>query len=151
LKKLLIIFCALMLVVTACGRADENLNEDDNNKPIENSIKDNNTGANANNNTFDAGEKTLVGKGQGYGGEITVAVTVNGEDIVSVEAVGKDETEGVGSKVTLLAFTEQFIGKDASGEISEGDYDAVSGATYSSKSFLSAVNNAINVYAEYVK
>ena len=97
LKKLLIIFCTLMLLVTACAPGDENLNDDENNEPVDDPIDDNNTGANANNNTFDAGEKTLVGKGQGYGGEITVAVTVNGEDIVSVEAVGKDETEGVGS------------------------------------------------------
>jgi argininosuccinate lyase len=46
---------------------------------------------------------------------------------------------------------DQFKGKDASSEIPESDYDAISGATYSSKSFLSAVNNAIAVYTEYVK
>lgn len=137
MKKLLIIFCALMLVVTACGRADENLNEDDNNKPIENSIKDNNTGANANNNTFDAGEKTLVGKGQGYGGEITVAVTVNGEDIVSVEAVGKDETEGVGSRA-IDELPDRIVKADST------DVDGVSGATKTSDAIKQAVNKALN-------
>jgi len=136
LKKLLIIFCALMLVVTACGRADENLNEDDNNKPIENSIKDNNTGANANNDTFDEEEKTLTGSAQGYGGEINVTVVVNGEDIVSVEAEGKDETEGVGS----LAIDEL---PDKIAQANSTDVDNVSGATKTSEGIKQAVNNAL--------
>ncbi|HOT22456.1 MAG TPA: FMN-binding protein [Sedimentibacter sp.] len=89
---------------------------------------------------------------KGFNGdlELYVGFTPDGQ-ISGTSVISHAETEGVGSKVTLLAFTEQFIGKDASGEISEGDYDAVTGATYSSKSFLSAVNNALNIYAEYVK
>ena len=136
LKKLLIIFCTLMLLVTACAPGDENLNDDENNEPVDDPIDDNNTGAYANNNTFDAGEKTLVGKGQGYGGEITVAVTVNGEYIVSVESVGKDETEGVGS----LAIEEL---PDKIAQANSTDVDDISGATKTSQGIKQAVDNAI--------
>ena len=40
----------------------------------------------------------LTGTAQGYGGEVRVNVEVNGDDIVSVEAIGDEESEGVGSK-----------------------------------------------------
>lgn len=89
---------------------------------------------------------------KGFSGdlELYVGFTPDGQ-ISGVSVISHSETEGVGSRVTLPAFMDQFIGKDASGEISYSDYDAVTGATYSSESFLSAVNNAIAIYTEYVK
>ena len=89
---------------------------------------------------------------KGFSGdlELYVGFTPDGQ-ISGTSVISHAETEGVGSRVTLPAFMDQFIGKDASGEISYSDYDAVTGATYSSESFLSAVNNAIAIYTEYVK
>jgi electron transport complex protein RnfG len=89
---------------------------------------------------------------KGFSGDIELYVgfTEDGK-ITGTNVLSHTETEGVGSQVTKPDFTDQFVGKDASGEIPESDYDAISGATYSSKSFLSAVNNAIAVYTEYVK
>ena len=135
MKKYIIIFCALMLLLTACAPVDENLNDDDNNQPIEPS-DDNNTGANADNDIFDADERTLTGRGQGYGGEIIVTVKVNGKDIVSVEAMGADETEGVGS----LAI-EELPNKIAQADST--DVDDVSGATKTSQGIKQAVDNAM--------
>lgn len=135
MKKLILIFCALMLILTACAPGDKNLNDDDNNQPVD-PIDDNNTGANADNDIFDADEKTLTGKAQGYGGEITVTVIVNGEDIVSVEAMGEDETEGVGS----IAI-EELPSKIA--QANSTDVDDVSGATKTSQGIKQAVDNAI--------
>lgn len=124
-----------MLILTACAPGDKNLNDDDNNQPVD-PINDNNTGANADNDIFDADEKTLTGKAQGYGGEITVTVIVNGEDIVSVEAMGEDETEGVGS----IAI-EELPSKIA--QANSTDVDDVSGATKTSQGIKQAVDNAI--------
>ncbi len=124
-----------MLILTACAPGDKNLNDDDNNQPVD-PIDDNNTGANADNDIFDADEKTLTGKAQGYGGEITVTVIVNGEDIVSVEAMGEDETEGVGS----IAI-EELPSKIA--QANSTDVDDVSGATKTSQGIKQAVDNAI--------
>ncbi|MDD4089514.1 MAG: FMN-binding protein [Tissierellia bacterium] len=89
---------------------------------------------------------------KGFNGdmELYVGFTPDGQ-ISGTSVISHAETEGVGSRITLPDFTEQFIGKEASGEIAESDYDAISGATYSSESFLSAVNNAIKVYTEYLK
>jgi len=144
MKKFILIICALMLLMTACAPGDGNLDEDENNDTIDDpiddsiddSIDDNNTGANANNDIFDDEEKTLTGKAQGYGGEITVTVVVNGEDIVSVEAVGKDETEGVGS----LAIDEL---PDKIEQADSTDVDDISGATKTSQGIKQAVNNAL--------
>lgn len=131
-KKFIIIFCALMLLIVACAPGDEDLNEDESNEPID----DNNTGANSNNDTFDDEEKELKGSAQGYAGEITVTVVVNGEDIVSVEAIGKDETEGVGS----LAIDEL---PDKIAQADSVEVDNVSGATKTSEGIKQAVNNAL--------
>ncbi len=95
--------------------------------------------------------RTLSTK-KGFNGDIELYVgfTKDGQ-ISGTSVLSHSETEGVGSQVTKTAFTDQFIGKDGSTEISNRDYDIVSGATYSSESFLSAVNNAIAIYTEYVK
>jgi uncharacterized protein with FMN-binding domain len=125
-----------MLLMSACAPGDENLDDGENKDPINGPIDDNNTGANANNDIFDDEERTLTGTAQGYGGEITVTVKVNGEDIVSVEAMGKDETEGVGS----LAI-EELPDKIAQADSTE--VDDVSGATKTSQGIKQAVNNAL--------
>lgn len=89
---------------------------------------------------------------KGFNGdmELYVGFTPDGQ-ISGVSVISHQETSGLGSKTTEPAFTDQFIGKDGSGEIGGSDIDAVTGATYSSKSFLSAVNNAIKVYSDYLK
>lgn len=86
----------------------------------------------------------------GYGGdmELFVGISTDGK-ITGVSVLTSSETEGLGSRTTEPEFTSQFAGKDASEEIA--DFDAISGATKSSNSFLSAVNNAISIYNQYLK
>ena len=134
-KKFTIIFCALMLLMVACAPGDKDLNKDDSNESND-PIDDNNTGANADKDIYENKEKTLTGSAQGYGGEVTVKVVVSGEDIVSVEAVGKDETEGVGS----LAIDEL---PDKIAQANSTEVDNVSGATRTSEGIKQAVNNAL--------
>ena len=134
-KKFAIIFCALMLLMVACAPGDKDLNKDDSNESND-PIDDNNTGANADKDIYENKEKTLTGSAQGYGGEVTVKVVVSGEDIVSVEAVGKDETEGVGS----LAIDEL---PDKIAQANSTEVDNVSGATRTSEGIKQAVNNAL--------
>lgn len=89
---------------------------------------------------------------KGFNGDMELYVGFTPEGQISgVSVISHQETSGLGSRTTEPAFTNQFKGKDGSSEIGENDYDAISGATYSSKSFLSAVNNAIVVYTEYLK
>ncbi len=86
----------------------------------------------------------------GYGGdmELFVGISPDGK-ITGVNVVAHSETSGLGSRTTEPEFTSQFTGKDAYAEIV--DFDAIAGVTKSSKSFISAVNNAISIYNQYLK
>ncbi|MBP7223543.1 MAG: FMN-binding protein [Sedimentibacter sp.] len=82
-------------------------------------------------------QETLTGKAEGFGGEINVTLIVNGDDIVSVEATGDDETEGIGSLAIdeLPALIQ---------EADSADVEGVSGATYTSDGIKAAVRNALS-------
>ncbi len=145
MKKIALIVCTLMLIsLVACTTNDKNntgnngnIGDNANNveDEIEGALDDNNTGANAN-NADRADEQTLTGSAQGYGGDVTVTVKINGDDIVSVEAVGADETEGVGSRAI-----EELPDKIAKADST--DVDGVSGATKTSDAIKQAVDNAL--------
>lgn len=86
----------------------------------------------------------------GYGGEFEMYVGIdNNGKFTGMGVIGHSETQGLGTKTFDSAFWGQFVGNDASAEIV--DYDSVSGATKSSVAFVSAVNNAISVYSQYLK
>lgn len=73
---------------------------------------------------------------------ILIGINENGE-ISGIEFVSLGETPGLGTKVRDVEdFREQFIGA------ADTDYqfDAVSGATYSSKGMKKAVDTALNLY-----
>jgi uncharacterized protein with FMN-binding domain len=81
-------------------------------------------------------QETLTGTADGFGGPINVTVVVKSDDIISVEAVGDDETEGIGSMA--IEKLPNLIAEADSTEI-----DGVSGATYSSDGIKAAVKNAL--------
>ncbi|HPB79881.1 MAG: FMN-binding protein [Tissierellia bacterium] len=88
-------------------------------------------------NTDTASEQqTLTGTAEGFGGDVTVNVVVKGDDIISVEAIGEDETEGIGS-VALVELPALIAEADST------DIDGVSGATYTSDGIKAAVRNAL--------
>jgi len=95
----------------------------------------------------------------GYGGdvEIFLGVTNDGE-VAGVKVVAHAETVGLGAKIADPKFQGQFIGKSADSEIKvtksnpkDDEILALSGATFSSKSVTSAVNNAIDIYNQFLK
>jgi len=85
--------------------------------------------------------EVLTGTADGFGGPVDVTVTVEDGKIVSVEATGAKETEGIGS----LAL-EQLPAKIV--EANSVEVDVVSGATYTSKAILAAVSSALGLTAE---
>lgn len=95
----------------------------------------------------------------GYGGdvEIFLGVTNNGE-IAGMKVVAHAETVGLGAKITEPKFQSQFIGKDTDTEIKvtksnpkDDEIVVLSGATFSSRSITSAVNNAMDIYNQFLK
>lgn len=89
----------------------------------------------------------------GFGGAMTVTVGINPDNTVSgVVVTDHAETQGVGSKVVgssevLAQFKGLTAGITVNG--SENSFDAVSGATVSSKAVTAAVNAALDAVAAY--
>jgi uncharacterized protein with FMN-binding domain len=81
-------------------------------------------------------EGALTGTAKGFGGDVTVTVVVDGDDIVSVEAVGGSETNGIGSNAI-----DQLPAKIVEADSTE--VDGVSGATVTSNAIKEAVNAAL--------
>ncbi len=80
--------------------------------------------------------KTLTGTAKGFGGDVTVTVTVSGDDITAVDAVGDSETQGIGSNA-IEQLPALIIEADST------EVEAVSGATVTSDAIKEAVNNAL--------
>lgn len=79
---------------------------------------------------------TFEGTGTGYGGPVTVAITMECDVITKVE-VTKHDAEDPAYFVLAEALTDQIVAGQSL------DVDTVSGATFSSKGILEAAENAL--------
>lgn len=77
-----------------------------------------------------------TGTAQGYGGPLTVSVTMNGTDITSVEVTSHQETEGVGTRA-IDVLPDMIVREDSV------SVDSVSGATVTSEAIKAAVSQAV--------
>ena len=76
------------------------------------------------------------GSGTGFGGEIVVSVTVEGGEIVSVEALSHDREDDAYFSLAQSMLPEMTARQT-------WEVDSVSGATFSSSGLLEAAENAI--------
>ena len=116
MKKIISLVLALLMVAamfTACGNNEGEV-ENENNAQV------------------------FTGTGDGFGGQITVEVTVEGDKITALEINGSSETVGIGD-LAIESLKESIL---ASGTV-EG-IDVVAGATWTSNGVLYAINNALN-------
>jgi electron transport complex protein RnfG len=99
-----------------------------------------------------AGETFAVaveGSGKGFHGQIGVMVGVSKEGkILDIGITSLSETPGIGSRVTAPSYTDQYKGLAATKDI---QVDAISGATYSSKGVVAAVNEAVGYVLKFRK
>ena len=82
------------------------------------------------------GSSTLTGSAEGFGGEVTVTLTMDGDKIVNVEIVGDGETPGVGTPA-IEQLPEKIIAANSA------DVDVIAGSTVTSKAIIEAVKNAL--------
>jgi len=148
MKKLALILCAVLIFgMVACaddnndivgdtGTNDTGTNGTGTEGTGTNGTGTEGTGANGTGTNGAVNENALTGTAQGYGGEVKVTVTVDGDDIVSVEAVGEKETEGIGSKA-IDELPDKIEDADST------DVDGVSGATVTSNAIKEAVDKAL--------
>lgn len=89
----------------------------------------------------------LEGRGKGFGGMIGVMVGIGKEGkLLDIGITSHSETPGVGTMVEEPSFTDQFRDLSITGAIA---VDGISGATYSSKGVMSAVEEAIAYVNEF--
>jgi Na+-translocating ferredoxin:NAD+ oxidoreductase subunit G len=94
------------------------------------------------------GQVALRLSGKGFQSTITVLVALKDNVISGFRIVGQAETPGLGSRISDDMFQRQFIGKKVSGGIAlvknghagPAEFDAVSGATESSKALARILN-----------
>ena len=85
--------------------------------------------------------EVFTGTADGFGGPVEVTVTVEDGKIVSVEATGAKETDGIGT-LALEGLPAKIV------EANGVEVDVVSGATYTSKAILAAVSSALGLTTE---
>ena len=79
----------------------------------------------------------------GYGGDIVIICGVNTDGrLIRSSTLKQSETKGLGSLITESAFENQFIGIDNRFL----GVDTITGATISSKAYISAVKDALTAF-----
>ena len=86
--------------------------------------------------------------GSGYGGMIDVMVGIDMEGkLTGISVMTHSETPGLGARVTETEFSDQFRGLSLEEEVSlGGNVDGISGATFSSKGVVAAINEAVKIF-----
>lgn len=88
----------------------------------------------------------VIAQAKGYSSQVPMAVAFDAEGVItSVIGMSNTETPGLGTKVQLPEFTDQFVGRAAE-PMSIDDIDAITGATISSKAALAALNEAVEAF-----
>jgi electron transport complex protein RnfG len=89
---------------------------------------------------------------KGYSGDIWIMVgfNMNGE-ILNIFVIEHKETPGLGSKMTIPSFVNQFLGKNPEQmklkvKKDGGDVDAITGATISSRAYSQAIQLAFDTF-----
>ncbi|MCQ4865845.1 FAD-binding protein [Pseudoflavonifractor phocaeensis] len=119
---------AMALSLAACGSGDE--------KPT--------PGATPTPSATPAQTASYTASAKGYGGDVTVKLTVAGTTVDALTAEGPNETENIGG-AAIVTFNEAFAalsGKEVSSLTA--DLDAVSGATMTSTAVKSALRDVVN-------
>ena len=119
--KHIFVLGALALTLTACGKSADKKEEAKDDKAAE---------------TTETAEKTGSASAAGYGGDIKLTVTMEGDKIKDINIDEEAETEGIG-KDALPKLV------DAAKEANSSEVEAVSGATVTSTAFKDALKSAM--------
>ena len=101
------------------------------------------------------GNSAISITGSGFQGPITLIVALKDGIITGFKVVSQVETPGLGARITEDAFQQSFVGKNVSGGIKmtksgnagPGEFDAITGATETSKSLERILNAGFARYS----
>ena len=84
-----------------------------------------------------------TGSAKGFFSEVRVKVGLEGKTVRMLEIDASNEATGLGQKVMEETFINQFINKEGPFTYGKNGIEAVSGATFTSKAVLQAINEAL--------
>ncbi len=94
-----------------------------------------------------------VSNAEAYGGTIQMTVGISDGTVTGLEVLAISETPGLGMKAAESSFTSQFVGDNVdafvytkSGAAAANEIDAITSATYTTKSMTNGVNAALSAY-----
>jgi RnfABCDGE-type electron transport complex G subunit len=101
-----------------------------------------------------SGATALSLSGSGFQSTITVVVALKNDTISGFKVISQNETPGLGARISEDAFQNQFIGKKVAGGIAwtksgkagPSEFDAITGATESSKALSRILNSGFTAY-----
>ncbi|MDD5833178.1 MAG: FMN-binding protein [Clostridiales bacterium] len=108
----------------------------------------------------EVGYMIISTSGEGYGGDIKMTVGVSNDGkVTGIGFLTINETVGLGLKAKDASFRDQFVGKDATGSIemiksgtaTDKQFNAISGASFTSGAVEKATNAALYFVNNYVK
>jgi len=102
----------------------------------------------------ESGATAVSLSGSGFQGIITVVVALKGETISGFKVVSQNETPGLGARMMEKTFQDSFVGKKVSGGIKwvktghagPSEFDALTGATETSKALTRILNRGFASY-----
>ena len=95
---------------------------------------------------------------EGYGGDVNLSIGVSEDGTMTgMKVVKNSETAGLGARCTEASFADQFAGIQASeiafsktGKSAPNEVDAISSATYTTRSVTNGVNAALAFAYQYL-
>ena len=102
----------------------------------------------------DTGGIALLLEGGGFQGLLSMVIALDGDTVTGFRIVRQDETPGLGARITETEFQESFTGKKVSdgirmsrsGTAGPSEFDAITGATETSKALEKILNNGFKSY-----
>lgn len=98
---------------------------------------------------------TFIAKGRGYGGEISTLVGIDKDFAIrQITVLSNTETPGLGTRITLTSFYDQFKGLRSPDVVLSrdgGKVDAITGATISSRAVTDSVKKVMDEKIEIIK
>lgn len=106
-----------------------------------------------------SGATSVSFSGNGFQGPISLVVALDGETITGFKVVSQEETPGLGARITEVEFQRSFIGKrvsegitmSKSGSAGPSEFDAITGATETSRALERILTKGFKRYFETIK
>lgn len=106
-----------------------------------------------------SGQKAISCSGGGFQAQITLLVALKDNTITGFKVLDQVETPGLGARIMEDGFQKSFIGKKVdngikyvtNGKAGENEFDAITGATETSKALQRILNKGFAKYFELMK